>query len=302
MYKTFVSLFALLIIFSSSLAAAERQLIATGNPEAPPIVWEKSGKLIGIGPQLAANILGELGTAYTIQVAGTWEEVQNKAREGSIDLIVSAYDNSKRRQYMDFSAPYLESPVVIVVKRGDVFPFTSWKDLTGKKGVANTGESFGEKFDTYIQTKLTVNYVPYKRAFEMLAEDTADYLIMDLYPAIIYSKLLLVENDVEFLKRPATIQYFHMAMSKKSPFIHLLPEISKRLQILQEEGTTKKMAVTQYKQWNAAFIERKRFFAQSQAKAQQEQVDYDARKGDMGMDNLIRFIERDAPYLDGVEQ
>ena len=121
---------------------------------------------------------------FSITVEGTWQQVQDKAKSGAVDMIVSAYDNNERRAYMDYSVPYLESPVVIVVKKGTKFVLSSWKVLINKKGVANTGESFGEEFDAFIKSDLNVTYVPYERAFQMLAQDTADYLIIDLYPAI----------------------------------------------------------------------------------------------------------------------
>jgi len=193
----------------------------------------------------------------------------------------------------------LESPVVIVVRRGNTFPLTSWKALIGKKGVAHTGESFGEQFDEFIKNKLDVRYLPYERAFEELASDTADYLIIDLYPAVIYSKLLGAEDKIDFLNEPATIQQFHMAISKKSPYLHLLPGINKKILALKKDGYIKKLAVEQYKQWNETFQERQRFFARQKARAAHEQSEYNAGARDRGLETLGRFVERNYPYMEG---
>ncbi len=294
-------LFAVLttILLTAPPTWATAPMIVSGNPDSPPISWDKNGKLMGVGPELATKILSELKVPLSLQVAGSWQQVQDKTRDGAVDMIVAAYKNKERQAYMDYSIPFMESPVVIVVKKGSSFPFSSWKSLVGKKGVAHSGESFGEKLDAFIKSDLNVDYLPYERAFQMLAEDTADYLIIDLFPAIIYSKLLNAEDKVEFFDTPASIQHFHITISKKSPYLKLLPEINKKLKQLQEQKYIKKLIVEQYKQWNRSFQERQRFFARQKAMANQEQTRFNAGDRDRGLDNLARFIERDMPYMEG---
>ena len=292
-----VFLSALILLFASPLLAAP--MLVTGTPEGPPICWEKHDALAGVGPALATKILTELKVDFTLSPQGSWQEVQDKAKAGTVDMLVSAYDNNERRTYMDYSVSYLQSPVVIVVKKGDKFTLASWKSLIGKKGVANTGESFGEKLDAVIQSDLQVTYVPYERAFKMLAEDVADYLIIDLYPALVYSKLLQAEDKIEFLDKPVTVQYFHMTISKKSPYLKLMPEINKIITKLKEDKYIKRLAVEQYKSWHKTFKERQRFYARQNAKAAQQQASYQENVRDQGLENLGRFIERDMPYMDG---
>ncbi len=290
----------LAVLLGSQPATAGKPLIVSGNPEAPPIAWEKTGgKLVGVGPTAVSRILEKLQVPFVIQPGGTWQQVQEGAKNGSIDMIVSAYDNKERRTYMDYSLPYLKSPVVIVVRKGECFACSAWNGLVGKKGAANTGESFGEEFDTYIRKELNVTYVPYQRAFEMLNHGTVDYLVMDLYPAIIYSKLLNAEDKIEYLDTPATVQYFHMTISKKSPYLSLMPKINAEIEKMKKEGIFKKMAKEQYKSWTKTFKERERFFARSQTKARQAQSNWDAGARDRGLDNMARFIERDVPYMSG---
>ena len=288
---------AAIMLTATSLLAAT--MVITGNPNGPPISWDKTDKLIGVGSELAAKILTEMKVDFSITVEGVWQQVQDKAKAGSVDMIVSAYDNNERRAYMDYSVPYLESPVVIVVKKGDKFVLSSWNVLINKKGVANTGESFGEKFDAFIKSDLNVTYVAYERAFQMLAQDTADYLIIDLYPAIVYSKLLNAEAKIEFIDKPVSVQHFHMTISKKSPYLKLLPEINKKISQLKDQGFIKKLAVAQYQQWHETFKERKRFFAGQQARTDQQQQEYSDGVRDRGLENLGRFIDRERPYMDG---
>jgi len=297
-HRLFLILATLLSLLCGS-ALAQKPILVTGNPEAPPIVWQKGGKLTGVGPQAVAAIFKDLNTPYELKNVGPWDQVQKLAREGKVDLIVSAYKNSDREQYLDFTIPYLKSPVVIAVKKGHKFPFTSWTALIGKKGVANVGESFGEEFDTFIKNKLDVTYVPYAKAFEMMRLDLADYLIIDLYPAVIYAKLLNVENNVEFLDNPATVQYFHMAIAKKSPAVALLPKINREIDKLKQKKFFIDEVKKQYSTWNASFQRRQRFYARTKARQEQEQEEYNAGARDRGMENLARFIERDRYFMNG---
>ena len=295
----FVPLVFTLMVLTIQPSRAAEPLLVTGNPEAPPIVWEKSGKLVGVGPEAASRILGNLQVPFTIKNTGKWKQVQEKAKNGTVDLIVSAYRNKIREKYMAYSTPYLKSPVVIVVRKGNTFPFTSWDALIGKKGVANTGESFGEKFDAFIQKKLDVSYMPYERAFEMMKLGTADYLIIDLYPVIIYSKLLNVEDKIEFLDNPATVQQFYMTASKKSPAVQLLPKINTQITALKKKGYFIALVKEQYARWNETFQRRLRFYARTQQRNNEEQQNYAAGAHDRGLENLARFIERDRYFMNG---
>jgi len=288
-----------IVLLTATQATASGPMIISGSSKGPPISWEKKGTLTGVGPKLAAKILTELKVPFVIRNEGNWLEVQEKAKAGTIDMIVSAYDNKERRSYMEYSIPFLESPVIIAVKKDGKFPFSSWNSLISKKGVAHSGESFGQEFDTFIKTKLDVSYLPYERAFQMLDEETADYLIIDLYPAIIYSKLLNAEDKVAFFDTPVTVQNFHMTISKKSPYVSLLPEINKKIRRLQEQKYIKKLAIEQYKQWNKTFQERQRFFAKQNIRAVREQTAFNAGSRDRGLERLGRFIEGGLPYMEG---
>ncbi len=295
----FITIFGF-ISFLVSTAYSQAPLIITGNPDSPPICWTKNKtSLQGVGPDLATKILKELDVQFSIIKVDNWSEVQKKIALGKADMIVSAYKNTAREQYMEYSIPFLESPVVIVVKKGEKFLCNCWEDLVGKKGVAGVGESFGDKFDSYITEKLDVTYTAYERAFKMLEEDVADYLIVDLYPALIYSKLLMAEDKIDYMDKPVTTQQLHMTISKKSPYLHLMPKINARLKELRNDKGIKKLAISQYQRWHKTFQERQRFFAKSQKQASKAQSTFNSEARDRGLDNLARFYEREVIYMDG---
>lgn len=293
-----VVVLTLLLTTTGRLQAAQ-PVIISGNPEAPPVVWEKAKGLAGVAPELASRIFTQLQTPFVIKPMGTWQQVQEKARTGKIDLVLSAYKTAERQHYLEYTIPYLESPVVVVVKKGAGFLCNCWDDMIGKRGVANRGESFGEEFDAFIKDKLKVTFTTYGRAFEMLEEDTADYLLIDLYPAIIYSKLLRVEDQVEIMDKPVTVQQMHMAMGKQSGQLGLLPAINSQLAEMKEKGIIKKLVLEQYQKWNQTFQERQRFYNKANQKAMEAQTVYEEGADDRGLNSMERFIEQNIDYMDG---
>lgn len=270
---TLLCCLTLFILSPFSVSGAEN-FIVSGNPKAPPVVWEQYQKLTGVGPDLAKSILTDLGLNHTIQVSGDWQQVQDKCKNGEVDMIVSAYKNDKRASYMEYSHSYLPQPTVIVVEKGKEFPLGRWESLIGKKGVSNVGESYGQEFDTFIQEKLTVQFVAFERAVELLNRGEADYLIVDLYTALIYSRLLQGEDAITLLDPPVTTQKFHMTIAKGSPLAQHLPAINDRILAARKDGTVEKLFYKHFESWKELIRKRARFFNKSQTIGEQEQERY----------------------------
>jgi len=124
---------------------------------------------------------------------------------------------NERAAYMEYSLPYLPQPTVIVVEKGKEFPFGRWESLMGKKGVSNIGESYGQEFDAFIKSKLDVQFIAFERALELLNRGEVDYLIVDLYTALIYARLLQGEDAITLLEPPVTTQAFSSLQLPKTP-------------------------------------------------------------------------------------
>lgn len=257
-HSLFISSLFLFSLISFSASAAENFIIS-GNPKAPPIVWEQYNKLTGIGPDLAKSILTDLGLSHDIRITGNWQQVQDKCKAGEVDMIVSAYKNDERATYMNYSVPYLPQPTVIIVKKGMEFAFGRWESLIGKRGVSNIGESYGQEFDDFIKGNLDVKFIAFERAIELLNRGEADYLIVDLFTALIYSRLLQGEDAITILDPPVTTQTFHMAIGKGSALVKHMPAINKKLSALVKDGTVEKLFYKHFEDWKKLIAKRSRF-------------------------------------------
>lgn len=238
----------------------DRPIIVSGNIYSPPIMWKKSGKIVGIGPKLVNLILPNLAPNYEIRDQGNWQEVQELTKAGAIDLLVGAYRNNERQQYLLFSEPYFLEPVSIIIKKGHHLAFNSWDDLIGKKGVTPFGESYGQKFDNFLTAKLEIQRATIKKCFTMLLNEEVDYLLIDFFKGVNYSRMLRQGKQVRFLPRAVTVEKLHLAVAKSSPLAPKMPEIDARLKALVKDGTVAQLIAETNQEFAHSLQARERMF------------------------------------------
>lgn len=292
MHKRFLLILisvSFILLFVPSLYSSDTFVIS-GNPNAPPVVWEQYQELVGLGPDLTKSIFEELNIPYNLRRFGNWQNVQKKARSGEIDMIVSAYKNKEREEYLEFSDPYLSQPTVIMVEKGKEFNFSSWDSLVGKKGVSNSGESYGQKFDDFIKEKLDVSYQQFERALQVLNRGEADYLIIDLYTALIYTKLLQGEDSVSIIDPPVTVQSFHFAVRKDSGLVKYLPQINKKIEEKINNNEVSDSLLSHFDKWQRVTNQRSNYFDAQKKTRTDQQVDYLKEQDEMARQRILKTM------------
>lgn len=284
------SLFITLLLLASGIAGHARTVILSGNPYAPPVVWEEHQKLVGLGPDLASAILQDIGIEFNFKRFRDWQMVQDKTKAGEVDLIVSAYRNKEREQYLTFSNPYLSQPTVIIVEKGKEFPFSSWDVLKGKRGVSNVGESYGEEFDNFMKKNLDIDFHQLERAIQLVNLGEADYLIIDLYTALIYARLLQGEDSITILDPPVTTQNFHFAIKNSSPLIEHLEAINAGVEQKIKDGTVRDTLLQHFDKWKRLTEQREDFFARGNKARSEQQEQYLKEQDEMARDRIIRTM------------
>jgi polar amino acid transport system substrate-binding protein len=243
---------AVLLLASASLATAQcRTLIITGHPNYPPVGWRYGGHINGAGKDLVAHIARQLGLKAESKDLGTWEEAQAATRDGKADVIVGIYYNPLRATYLDYvQPPFMRDPDVIFVKKGHTFPFRQWRDLKGKKGVTNKGESYGMAFDRYMASQLTVSRAPtVDAAFRQLMDDRADYLIIGLYPGLAKIRELGLADQVTRLPQQLLSEPMYIAFSKRSACRRYEGVFARHLQQVVQMGGVPPLLQDAGRQW-----------------------------------------------------
>jgi polar amino acid transport system substrate-binding protein len=227
--------------------AVKLGIVASGHPEWPPIMFRSGNTIDGAGPALVKKIFADLGVPIEVPFTGTWDEVQAKARNGEVDVLVAAYKTTERLGYMVYSDPYTTDPVAIFVARGKAFPFDSWNVLIPKKGIAMVGDSYGQEFDDFAAKNLALTRVTTSgEAFDLVSSGKADYLLYSLYAGDDYLKKTGGASQFESLPKFVDEENFYITISKKSPYVTYLNLLNQQLAKYKADGTIAAL-INQYK-------------------------------------------------------
>jgi polar amino acid transport system substrate-binding protein len=194
-------------------------LVITGHPSYQPVAWAAQGKIVGAAPNLVSGIAAHLGVKdVTSKDLGSWERAQAAVRDGEADVIFGIYKNDVRAAYLDYvEPPFMMDPAAIVVRKGAGFTFAEWRDLKGRNGVTNAGESYGDAFDAFMAKELTVaRAAGVDKAFAALLAGQADYMIVGLFPGRDEVRKLGLSDRVEFLPKELVSAAMYVAFSKRS--------------------------------------------------------------------------------------
>jgi polar amino acid transport system substrate-binding protein len=226
---------------------AKAGIVASGHPEWPPIMFQSGAAIDGAGPALMKKIFADLGVGIDVPFTGTWDEVQAKARSGEVDMLVAAYKTTERQTYMVYSDPYTTDPIAIYVAKGKAFPFDNWDVLVGKKGIAMVGDSYGQEFDDFAASRLSLRRVTTAtEAYDLVARGEGDYFLYSLYAGDDFLKKAGRASQFESLPKFVDEEFFYITISKKSPYVSYLNLLNQEIAKYKADGTIATL-IAQYK-------------------------------------------------------
>lgn len=220
--RLFIALISLLWIPGAALAAGKcERLVATGNPEYPPYLWrdpKNPQQLIGANADLLKHLAKELGVVVDIIYTGPWSRAQDEVRTGRVDLIAGAFLTLPRLETMDYiHPPFYSTPSVVWVHRGAEFPYAGWEDLRNRTGDTLVNNSFGQQFDAYAKSNLTLEGVSsLTQAFQKLLLGRTDYVLYERYPGQALADSLGMQDDLLVLDPPISSEGLHLTLSHNS--------------------------------------------------------------------------------------
>ncbi|MCX6899983.1 MAG: PAS domain S-box protein [Verrucomicrobia bacterium] len=90
------------------------------NSNVPPYGFLNASKEFdGIAPEMMALLAQRLGVELKPVVYATWTDTLAGIRRGECDLLAAAIPTEDRQQYLQFTNPYQNLPVILFVKRGE---------------------------------------------------------------------------------------------------------------------------------------------------------------------------------------
>lgn len=202
-------------------AGACPRLVASGNPEYPPFLWQdpkNDHNLIGANADLMQLLAREIGVPIDVRYVGPWGRVQESAKNGRIDLISGAFLTQQRLGYMRYFQPAIRDTKSLIWSRESRHVnYQHWDDLVGLEGITVVNNSFGQAFDQFAATNLKVQQVgSIRNALQMLNLGRADYLIYEDAPGLAYAASLGIRG-LRAASAPVSNEKLYLTLALASP-------------------------------------------------------------------------------------
>jgi signal transduction histidine kinase len=91
------------------------------DPNWMPLEMIEEREHIGVGADFIDEIRRKINTPISLVQTKSWTETLSKARKRECDIISMAEKTPDREEYLNFTAPYVETPLVVIRKTGEPF-------------------------------------------------------------------------------------------------------------------------------------------------------------------------------------
>jgi ABC-type amino acid transport substrate-binding protein len=217
-------------------------ILATGNYRPFEYHDEKTNKVIGYDIDVAEAIAKKIGVPLEVkemQFTGLIPTLQN----GQADLVIAAmYITPARREVVDFADPYMDTGMVVAVRKDDT-TIKGPKDLNGKVVGVKTGATSEKVAQELNEKGAKITIKSYKETVDYLLDlqnGRLDAAINDLLNQLEYNK---ANPNVKIVGEPFTKAQLGIAVKKGDK--ELLDLINTVLKELKQNGEAEKL----YKKW-----------------------------------------------------
>ncbi len=204
----------------------------------PPLEYTSDGQQAeGIAVDIVREVMQALGHEVTITVY-PWTRALQMAQTGSVDAIFTAYRNTERERYLDFSNEVLFPQVVYFYARRDTdIDFDgALQSLSGLRiGVVST-ISYGQRFDQAKSGLIIDKARELEHNFKKLLLDRIDLVPSNIYVAEYTLAKLGWSNQINRLPRPIERLPSYIAFSKKRRLEGLRNQFDTQLADMKASG------------------------------------------------------------------
>lgn len=225
---------------SSKRGAGQKVLTVGFEAEFAPYSFvTENGTFDGFDLACAKELCRRLGWEYK-EMPIDWNAKDNELKAGTINCIWSGFTINGRENDYEWSVPYVENKMVIVVKSNS--SYRKLTDLKGKKLAALDGSSVIKAIDakpTFKKSlKKFVVVVNYEDGFNYLTKGAVDAFAVDIGAANNFIK----KNKGKFIIMPETLATEKYAIAFLKGNTTLRNTVNAEFQKMAYDGTIKKIA------------------------------------------------------------
>ncbi|WP_432458924.1 substrate-binding periplasmic protein [Agarivorans sp. QJM3NY_25] len=208
------------------------KLSACGHHDYPPWNWTSGSEIKGACAEVTKTLFANLGVDVDLTYVGPWKRCQSYIETGRVDINICSFINETRKSYSTFIAtPMGFNEQAVFVNKSASFAFQNWQDLAGKKAGMVLGVSIGQRFDRYLKDNTNIERVTtYRQNFHKLFHQRVDFIPVGRFSGLAMLQAFGIKDDIVDLPTSIFTGNLYISMSKKSPYLYLLPEIEKQMQ------------------------------------------------------------------------
>ncbi|WP_417455669.1 substrate-binding periplasmic protein [Kordiimonas sp.] len=241
---------AALVASGQVYAAQCEEIVATGHPDYVPISWQKGDVLVGAAPDLLDLISKEIGVPIRTVHSGGWKRAQSQVFAGELDMIASLYRTAEREAKLEYTSAFSNEPVVVITLVDTDIHYRDRDNLIPYQGGMVIGDSLGQDLDEFSAASLKLHTVPsVDHLLNLLDHKRIQYAIHGLYPVMVAAHKLGIAPRIRTHVPPLSQESMHLAISKKSSCLHLLPQISAAIEKLRAAGTVDQLLKANWSRW-----------------------------------------------------
>lgn len=228
--------FALICAACWTGAAAALTLRYSGNPDYPPYHWCRNNHALTGASVEQLQLILPASVKLQPQLY-PWKRVLQNAENGQLDIILPLRINAERARYLRFSqTPAFENPIAVFVRKDRRIDFQSWDSLKPYRGGMSLGDVFGDGFDEYMASSLTIETAPDMASnFKKLELGRIDYFITGRYVGMAYLKKQSITDRIVDLPKPVSVSKIHIGFGRNVP-ASVIDEMDKALKKMVDSG------------------------------------------------------------------
>ncbi|BCG65677.1 MAG: two-component system, chemotaxis family, CheB/CheR fusion protein [Methyloprofundus sp.] len=229
-----------------------QNLTFTGDPNWLPYeAFNKQGEYIGIVAEHLHLVEQQLGIKFNIITSKTWQESVAMVNKDTVDIISTAVDSDLRSE-LNFTKPYLSSPIVIVMRQDQPY-IDSIAAITDKKIALIKDYCYVENITQHYPNQHYLWVDNIKEGLEAVSSGKADALLSTLANTSYSISRSAISNIRIVGKTEFTNK---LALGVKKEFSPLIPLLNRALaaisaqhkkQIFDKWGATKFAPKTNYR-------------------------------------------------------
>ena len=235
------------VLLSSNLYAQTLKLVTL---EYPPYEYTHKGKVKGMAVDIVKLIFREMNQPITIEVL-PWARAIKYIENGDRDAIFTAFKNSTREKFADYSTELIPQTVSLFVRKDSTIKFEGdLAELSSYSIGVVRKVSYGKLFDNAVSLKILTKIEPVNdgtQNFRRLLKGRVDMVVSNQYGGLHILKQLGKSDEVVELQTILQSIPSYIAFSKKRNLSDIRDKFDTILKKLKEDGRYQKIINSYFK-------------------------------------------------------